>query len=515
MTSKLVLQEAASQKRYAITTPCILGRGGKAQLAFPDPTISEQHALIEEIDGQFWISDLGSTNGVFINDLRITTEVAINQGDAILLGRTRLLVAESPPDVSTQTVILHTVASPNEESLDHQRLKLIIKMTGRLSEKQDMATLQEEVLPQFREIFRQDRGCIAMFQEDGTLKPLFADASLKSVPLSRSIISRLLHSGESFLLEDALSDAALKEQESILGLRIRSALCVPLIYRNRIYGLIYLDRNIPGAFKRDDLEFLRAIASIIAPVIENARLVSELKELYAGTSKALKEAQAQLLDRERTAAYVRLAQAMAHEIRNPLMAIGGLMRRIAQKGSETSNGAKFQAVIDSVERIDMVLREVDQFVRFPALDRRLERIDHVIQEEVADHDFEWQKKGIQPLVLIKAAHLMIPVDSELLKKAVSLIIKEILPSLPQGMELKITLVDLANELAIQFGEIPESMGLCDLLSPELERTPWSLGLFVNLAYNIITDHGGRLQVNPQGHSPFPLLVSLPRTILND
>jgi two-component system, NtrC family, sensor kinase len=515
MMKKLVLQEIVSQQRYEITSPCILGRGGKSQLAFPDPAISEQHALVEEIGGRFYISDVGSTNGVFVNDLRITSKVSINQGDAILLGRTTFVVAESPLDISAQTVILHTVASPNDESLDQQRLKLIIKMTASLSEKQDMATLQEEVLPQFKEIFGQDRGCIAIFEKDGTLKPLFADASLESVPLSRSIISRLLHSGESFVLEDALSDASLKEQESILGLSIRSALCVPLTYRERIYGLIYLDRNIPGAFKRDDLEFLRAIASIIAPIIENARLLSELKELYAGTSEALKEAQARLLDRERTSAYIRLAQAMAHEIRNPLMAIGGLVKRIARTGSETSNGVKFQAVIDSVERIDTVLRKVDQFVRFPALDRRLVRIDHLIQEAVADHDSEWQSKGIQPHILVKATNLMIPVDSELIREAISLIIKEIFPSLNQGSGLKISLVDSVKELVIQFGEIAEDMSLCDLLDPELERTPWSLGLFVNLAYKIVTDHGGRLLVDPQGHSPFPLLVTLPRTILSD
>jgi signal transduction histidine kinase len=515
MMKKLVLREAASQKRYEITKSCILGRGVKAQLAFPDPAISEQHALVEEIEEHFYISDLGSTNGVFVNDLRITSKVSISQGDVILLGRTKFVVAESPRDISAQTVILHSVVSTNEESLDHRKLSLIIKMTAKLSEKQDMATLQEEVLPQFKEIFGHDRGCIAVFQEDGTLRPLFADASLNSVPLSRSILSRLLHNGESFLLEDALSDTALKEQESILGLSIRSALCVPLTYRERTYGLIYLDRNIPGAFKRDDLDFLRAIGSIIAPIIENARLLSELKELYAGTSKALREAQARLLDRERTAAYIRLAQAMAHEIRNPLTAIGGLVRRIAQTGPGTSNAAKFQAVIDSVERIDMVLREVDQFVRFPAIDRRLVRIDHLIQGVVEAHGSEWKKKGIQPQVLVKAAYLMIPVDSELLKEAFSLIVKEIFPSLARGSELKITLLDSANELAIQFGEIVESMALCDLLDHELDRTPWSLGLFVNLAYKIITDHGGRLLVNPHGHSPFPLLISLPRTIPND
>ena len=116
------------------------------------------------------------------------------------------------------------------------------------------------------------------------------------------------------------------------------------------------------------------------------------------------------------------------------------------------------------------------------------------------------------MVCINAAHLMIPVDSELLKKALSLIIREILPSLSQGSELKITLEDSANELAIQFGEMVEDSRFCDLVDPELERKPWSLGLFLNLAGKLISDQGGRLLVDVQGHSPLPLVVKIPRTI---
>ena len=513
MTKHIILQEMVSKERYELSSPCILGRGANADLAFSDPTISQKHALIREIDGQPWIRDLESANGVYVNNRRIVGKAPIRAGDSIQLGQTSFLVVESGGEILEQTIVLHSLDSAVEGSLDHQKLKLIFEMTTDLSEHQDLGALQERVLPKFKELFKQDRGCIALFEEDGSLHPLFSDTSLKSVPLSRSIINRLFRNGESFLLEDALSETSLKEQESVLGLRIRSALCVPLIYRNHIYGMIYLDRNIPGAYKQDDLEFLRTIASIVAPLIENARLLSELKALYAGTMKTLKETQSRLIDMERTAAYVRLAQAMAHEIRNPLMAIGGLVGRMAQPRPETSNGAKFQAVVSSVERIEMVLKEVDQFVRLPAPERKLEKIDQIIQEEIADHDLEWQKKGLRPLIAVNATHLVIPLDSGLFKKALSLIIKEILPSLSQGSELKITLEDSANELAIHLGEIAKNGRFCDLFDPKLERKPWSLGLFLNLAYKIISDHGGRLMVDPEGHSPFPLMITIGKTLI--
>lgn len=514
MKRPLVLREIPSQRVHEINLPCVLGRGARADLAFSDPAISQQHALLLEIEGQPWIEDLESANGVYVNDRKIVEKTPIKAGDSIQLGRTRFLVVPPPGDTSEQTVILHSLDHSAEASLDHQKLKLIFELTTNLAKHQDLAALQGEILPSFRELFKQDHGCIALFAEDGSLKPLFSNTPLESLLLSRSILSRLFEKGESFVLEDALSDTALKEQESILGLHIRSALCVPLLYRNQIYGLIYLDRNIPGAYHQDDLEFLRTIASIIAPLIENARLLSELKERNANTMKTLKETQARLIDMERTAAYVRLAQAMAHEIRNPLMAIGGLIRRMVKPESPNADSAKVQAVVSSVERIESVLREVDQFVRLPAPDRRLVRIDELIREELAEYDVLWQQKSVRPLVCVTATHLTIPIDPELFKRALSFVFREILPSVSPGMELKITLADGANELAIGVGEGVARERLCELASPALEKKPWSLGLFLNLAAKLIADHGGRLLVDAQGQSPLPLLIRLPWTILD-
>ncbi len=512
MEKRIVLQEVSSQKRHEINPPCVLGRGTGADLAFIDPAISQRHALIFESGGQVYIQDLESANGVYVNQRRIAEKTAIKAGDAIQLGQTRFLMVNAGEDLSEQTIVMRCLDPSTAANLDHQKLKLIFELTTNLAEHRDLAAMHGEILSRFVELFKQDHGCIALFEEDGTLKPLLSNMSLDSILLSRSIIRRLFQNGESFLLEDALSEASLREQESILGLHVRSALCVPLTYRNQIYGLIYLDRNIPGAYTQDDLEFLRTIASILAPMIENARLLSELKEHDADTMKTLKETQARLIDMERTAAYVRLAQAMAHEIRNPLMAIGGLIRRMVQPESQGAEAAKVQAVVSSVERIESVLREVDQFVRLPIADRKLARIDQLIQEELAAHDSLWQAKGIRPELSVTAHHLMIPVDPELFRRALSLIIREILPSLFSGAELKITVADAASGVLIAVGEVVESERWRDLASPELEKKPWSLGLFLNLAAKLVSDHRGQLLVDVQGHSPLPLVVTIPWTI---
>jgi len=299
-----------------------------------------------------------------------------------------------------------------------------------------------------------------------------------------------------------------------MALKIRSALCVPLIYHNEIYGLIYLDRNIPGFYKEDDLKFLRSIAAILGPLIENSRLWSELKHHYNDAMKTLRDTEARLIDMERKAAYVHLAQAMAHEIRNPLVIIGGLLRRIAHSESGSPNREKFQAVISSVERVEAVLKEVDDFIRIPQPEVKLERIDRLVEGEIESHKPEWQGKGCTPTLSVNTSRIMIPLDSGLFKKALSMIFKEISFTIPQGASIKIVILDHNNDLEIIIGDIIKERRFCELYDPELQGKPWSLGLFLNIAHKIISDHGGRILLDPLAEAAFPIIIRMPRTHLN-
>jgi len=512
MTKDVTIQELTSGKKHKISLPCVVGRGKEADVIFSDPTVSHRHALILEQANKLWIEDLNSSNGVYVNDKKIKEKARFRWGDTIQLGQTKLIVSQAEEDISEQTIVVHSLDPKAERNLDHERLELIYEITAELSENQDLNLLGEKIFSRFKKIFKQDRSYLALFREDGTLQPVGADSSSKSIPLSRSIVNRLFRTGESFLLADGLSDEVLREEESIIALRIRSALCAPLIYHNQIYGLIYLDRNIPGAYKQEDLEFFRAIALLLSPLIENARLWSELKSHYDNAMETLRKTQARLIDAERKVAYVRLAQAMAHEIRNPLMAIGGLVRRMGRSAQESSERDKYQAVMNLVQRVEAVLKDVDDFVKFRSPQMKLERVDHLIQEVIDEHNWDSLRDGLPPILSAKTSQLMIPLDSDLFKKAFSMIFQEIILGIPQGSEFKIYIQDSGNELEILIGEVGENRHLFETFDPELRGKPWSLGLFLNIAHKIISDHGGKLLLDSEGHTAFPLLVTIPRTI---
>jgi len=269
--------------------PCVFGRGVEAGLSLLEHTVSHRHALVELIDARIWIQDLGSANGVFVNHVRIYEKTLLKSGDVIRLGQLELVMLLQDVVLPDCTMILPPLDPTMEPSLDIKRLRFIYELTSEMTVNQDLDALGDTISGRLRKLFAQDRVYIALFQEDGSLKPIFISSSAPGLPVSRSIINRMFQTGESFLLEDALAEDSFKEQESIIALRIRSALCVPLVHHSTIYGLIYLDKGVPGAYSREDLEFLRSIGFILGPLIENAHLYQELKQTFYHTVQALAE----------------------------------------------------------------------------------------------------------------------------------------------------------------------------------------------------------------------------------
>lgn len=510
MKTEIVLKEHGSDRKHPVQLPCILGRTSSADLSFPDPTVSHRHARIWFEDGRVWIEDLKSANGVQINGRRITEKAPLERGDTILLGRTALYFAAEEEESSDQTVILHSTEHSDECRLDQQRLKLINEIASQLAEHQDLATLQMNLSSRFKDIFKHDRGYLALFQEDGSLESILPESSAKQAPISRTLLNRLLERGESFLLADALGDQTLKDQDSIMAFRIRSALCAPLMHHGRIYGVVYLDRDVPGAYNEDDLELLRTIALIVAPFIENARLWSELKRHYGQAMETLRETQAKLIETEREAAYMRLAQAMAHEIRNPLMGIGGMVRRMSQGESDQLDRSKLKTVLDLVERVEAFMKEVDDFVKLPPPEYRIERIDAIIRRCVDEHEEIWSRQSIRPVLVSFTHRVMVPLDAELFSRVVSMIFREILPSLPHGSELNLSIVDSGKDIRFVIGEVREGQCTSEIYDQGMQRKAWTLGLYLNIAHKIICDHGGKMLFDPEGNSPHPMVISLPR-----
>jgi len=96
--------------------------------------------------------------------------------------------------------------------------------------------------------------------------------------ISRTVVQRVINGGEPVLTTNAREDPRFGGQESIIAFNLRSILCVPLMVKSELIGVIYTDNRIrTGIFSESDRDLLQAFANQAAVAIENARLFSSLK----------------------------------------------------------------------------------------------------------------------------------------------------------------------------------------------------------------------------------------------
>jgi pSer/pThr/pTyr-binding forkhead associated (FHA) protein len=74
---------------YELSDELTVGRAGGCQVALGEDTyVSQLHARVFRREGQFYVEDLGSTNGTYVNRKKVTAPIAIRKGDRLQVGKT-------------------------------------------------------------------------------------------------------------------------------------------------------------------------------------------------------------------------------------------------------------------------------------------------------------------------------------------------------------------------------------------------------------------------------------------
>lgn len=293
---------------YPVTT---IGRDQRNDVIVSDREVSRFHADIVLEDRQFFVRDLNSSNGVFVNGHRVSERLTIVKGDRIQIGQTLLLFSTVSPSFSEvavtdphssgrvvvsdkeQSRIVRTVKQDEGERLFRfaatdslesgtqsapgMYLDLIYTMTRLVNETLDIETLLNSVLDLIFERFDVDRGCIMLLPGDDQVFVPAASRSRHSgsrhetITISRTILEYVRQNVESVLTTDALTDERWESTDSILQSNIREAICVPMKGRYGLVGVIYIDitRSPFALSSKDDSN---AVASGLKPADKESAL---------------------------------------------------------------------------------------------------------------------------------------------------------------------------------------------------------------------------------------------------
>ena len=293
----------------------ILGRNQDCTVVLNVPAVSREHAVIRRIQGKFYIEDMKSRNGTFVNNKEVTTRTLLKDNDKIKICDNLLAFFEAAPkvplpqdlttgpqdieeDEEDSSTVEATLSGSSKQILEAQpaeKLAMLLELGADLAQTFNTEELLPKIVDSLFQVFRQaDRGFIIL-GEDGKLIPKVTKTRRggedDSTPrFSRKIVNRCLETGQSVLSEDASSDKQFDLSQSIADCRIRSVMLAPLLSRSsgKAFGVIQLDtQDRFKKFTHDDLKLLLSVASQAAISLESAQMHENLVA-RAGLERDLK-----------------------------------------------------------------------------------------------------------------------------------------------------------------------------------------------------------------------------------
>lgn len=237
-----------------------------------------------------------------------------------------------------------TAKSPSQEGYLEKLLELGQLMNSTLELKQVLDIAMEQVI----KFVGAERGFIllvdvatgkvwgeAMHQIDrSALEAAFSGREGgNQAEISKTIVESVLTTRQPVISYNAMEDPRFASRQSVQFHNLRSVLCVPLLVRDKLLGVIYLDNRLKtGVFSEEHLHMLQAFSNQAATALENARLYENLRRSLEERLRLQDELHKQETQRLAMEEANRLKSDfigfVAHELRNPLTTIRGYIQTI-------------------------------------------------------------------------------------------------------------------------------------------------------------------------------------------
>jgi serine phosphatase RsbU (regulator of sigma subunit) len=294
--------------------PVVIGRDSEVcQLVIPNHAVSRRHAQVVLDNGQFYIEDLKSRNHTYLNNKEVTVRTPLKDDDRLKIcdflfrfqdetsARLDPIRQGGTAPVPLPPEMKREMAEPEVEEPDRSstietmgrvspqhflevqpadRLRALLDISTALSKTLETDALLDRVGEIVFQVFKQSDRCFIIMVDEATgqLQPKVIKTrrpSSGNERFSRTIVKKCIESLQSFLIEDAASDANFNLSQSIADFRIRSVMCAPLATQDgKAVGVLQLDSqdNRTKKFNQDDLRLLIAVANQASTALENARL---------------------------------------------------------------------------------------------------------------------------------------------------------------------------------------------------------------------------------------------------
>lgn len=286
--------------------------------------------------------------------------------------------------------------------------------------------------------------------------------------------------------------------------------CVPLVAKGEAIGLICADNFYSRKpITEEHVQLLNTFANHAALAIENAEAYRKLGEKI----RQLKDTQERLIRSERLAVIGNMAAYIAHEIRNPLVTIGGFARAIMRTPNE-DNQLKQSAsiIIEEVSRLERILANIMDFSKPVEFIDVLSQINEILENTCSLMDPYFKKGHISVLKKFDTTIPKILIDPTQIKQVFLNLIKNAVESMPDGgvLTIETTVEDGCVKISItDTGEGMTSEVMQNIFVPFFTTKVDGTGVGLAVSQKIVDDHGGYIKVKSTLHEGSTFSVYLP------
>jgi two-component system sensor histidine kinase HydH len=289
------------------------------------------------------------------------------------------------------------------------------------------------------------------------------------------------------------------DQEFVERFGITEFASVPLMVKDEAVGLVIVDNPLTRKnITRDDLRFLQLLLNQAGIAIENSMLYSRIED----ANRDFREVQQRLIQGEKLAAIGEMAASIAHELKGPLVSIGGFARRLEQKFTPDSTEWKYaDTIAREVDRLEKMLTDTLFFSKKTTITCSPCNINAIISESLAILAGSFEERNIKVKVRFHPGVESFYGDFLQLKQVFINLFANASEAMKNGGSLSVTVAParLEGEDALYVkildtgGGIPLEI-LNNIFNPFFTTKEYGTGLGLPISHRIVVNHGGKILV---------------------
>ena len=337
----------------------------------------------------------------------------------------------------------------------------------------------------------------------------------KRLKLGEGIAGSVIQNGRPMIVEDVEKERRFSDRfDKETGFKTRSLICVPLFIREKTTGALQvINKKNGGPFTEEDLDLLTALAQQIAVALDNAKLYERLEESFKLTAEELKATQQKLIRSERLAALANLVQGVSHEVRNPIMSIGGFAARMkAGLGKKHKFRRYLDIILQETSRLEKLVQEVKELAGMHTAYPQPANMSNLLSTAIENFSPALFQKSIHLETDIEKGLPPITVDKAQIVRALKNIVQNSVEAMPSGGTLKLRAREVDSHIQIVIEDSGIGIGedeLDSILDPFVTSKTAGAGLGLTMVYQIVMNHQGEIDIKSRGGRGTKVTLDLP------